>query len=136
LRFNGDFAEIARVSSEISTPNMFFNYFVFKYFFSNFSSRAKGRPVADITKESNMSKENEFKDLSDIELLQKRKAVKSSLIVTCIIMGFLVGIAIYSAVKNGIGFFTFFPLFFVFIIAKNQANNKALFEEIKLRNLK
>jgi len=83
-----------------------------------------------------MNSENEFKDFSDIELLQKRKAAKSSLIVTCTIMGFLAGIAVYSAVKNGIGFFTFFPLFFVFIIAKNQANNKALYKEIKLRNLK
>lgn len=82
-----------------------------------------------------MKKENEFRDLSDSELLQKRKAVKSALILSCIIMGFLVGIAIYSAVRNGIGFFTLFPLFFVFLMTKNQGTNKALLREIKSRNL-
>jgi hypothetical protein len=83
-----------------------------------------------------MINENEFKGLSDVELLQKRKAVKSSLIVSATIMGFLIGVAIYSAFKNGIGFFTFFPLFFVFLIVRSQASNKALLREIKLRNLK
>jgi predicted permease len=82
-----------------------------------------------------MIKGNEFRDLSDSELLQKRKAVKSGLIVSCVIMGFLVGIAIYSVVRNGIGFFTFFPLFFVFLIGKNQGTDKALLREIKSRNL-
>ena len=83
-----------------------------------------------------MINENEFQGLTDSELLEKRKSVKSSLILSATIMGFLVGIAVYSAVRNGIGFFTFFPLFFVYIIGKNQARNKALLKEIKLRNLK
>ncbi len=82
-----------------------------------------------------MIKENEFRDLSDSELLQKRKAVKSALIVNCVIMGFLVGKAIYSAVRKGISFFTLFPLFFVFLIGKNQGTYKALLREIKSRNL-
>jgi len=83
-----------------------------------------------------MSKENEFQGLSDSELLQKKKANKSSQMVSCIIVGCLIGIAIYSALKNGIGFFTFFPLFFVFLIAKNRSDNKDLDEEIRFRNLK
>jgi hypothetical protein len=83
-----------------------------------------------------MRNENQFQGLSDSELLRKRKSLQSALIVNCMIIGFLVGIAIYSALKNGIGFFTFFPLFFVFLILKNQAANKELLQEIKSRNLK
>lgn len=83
-----------------------------------------------------MVSENEFKDMGDEELLAKQKAAKSSLIISSTLVGLLVGIAIYSAVKNGVGFFTFFPLLFVFLVAKGQSSHKALLNEIKLRNLK
>ena len=82
-----------------------------------------------------MVNESEFKGMSDEELLTKKKAAKSSLILSSTLVGFLVGIAVYSAVRNGIGFFTFFPLIFVFLVARNQATHKALLNEIKVRNL-
>ena len=83
-----------------------------------------------------MTNENEYQTLSNAELLKKKKAMQSSLIVNCVIIGLFVGVAVYSAVKNGIGFFTFFPLFFIFLISKNQASHKALDREINSRNLK
>jgi len=58
----------------------------------------------------------EMKQLSDQELLERHQIAKSSLIITCILIGALVGVAIYSSVKKGVGIFTFFPLFFVFLI--------------------
>ena len=77
----------------------------------------------------------EMKQLSDQELLERHQIAKSSLIITCILIGALVGVAVYSSVKHGLGFFTFFPLFFVFLIIKNQKTSKAIAAEIKNRGL-
>ena len=79
-------------------------------------------------------------ELSDQELLQKIKKLKTNKIIDATIIGFTFGIAIYSAVKNGFSFFTFFPLILAFIIVRNSKNNKILETEIqkelKSRNLK
>ncbi|MCX2473455.1 hypothetical protein OQZ33_03835 [Pedobacter sp. MC2016-05] len=77
----------------------------------------------------------EIKQLSDQELLKRHQTAKSSLIITCILIGALVGVAIYSSLKNGLGFFTFFPLFFVFLIINGQKTSKAIAAEIKNRGL-
>ncbi len=53
-----------------------------------------------------------------------------------ILIGTFIGVAMYSAVKNGIEFFTFFPLIFVFFLLKDGKNFKALENELKSRNLK
>ncbi len=79
--------------------------------------------------------EEDFTKLSDQELLEKRKKMKSAQTTNAAMIGLFVGITVYSAVKNGVGFFTFFPLFFVFLLVKNRINSKALDEEIKSRNL-
>jgi len=79
-------------------------------------------------------------ELSDEKLMQKTKKIKTNKIIDATIIGITVGIAIYSAVKNGFGFSTFFPLILAYIIVKNTANNKILEKEIqkelKSRNLK
>ena len=81
-----------------------------------------------------------FTDLSDEELAKKAKGIRNDKIISAIIIGFTVGIAIYSVVKNGVDFFTFFPLFLAYIIIKNSSNNKLLEKEIEKeiesRNLK
>ena len=81
-----------------------------------------------------------FADLSDEELAKKAKGIRNDKIISAIIIGFTVGIAIYSVVKNGVDFFTFFPLFLAYIIIKNSSNNKLLEKEIEKeiesRNLK
>jgi hypothetical protein len=79
-------------------------------------------------------------ELSDQELLQKIKKIKANKITDALIIGLTIGVVIYSAVKHGFGFFTFFPLILTFIIVRNSANNKILEteiqKEIKYRDLK
>lgn len=70
-------------------------------------------------------------ELSDQELLQKIKNIKTNNIIDATIIGFTIGIVIYSAVKNGFGFFTFFPLILTYVIVRNSTNNKILEKEIQ-----
>lgn len=70
-------------------------------------------------------------ELSNPELLQKIKAIKTSKIIDAVIVGFTIGIVIYSAVKNGLSFFTFFPLILTYVIVRNSRNNKILEREMQ-----
>lgn len=79
--------------------------------------------------------QNDLKSLTDEQLLQEHKKLKSSNIFTAFFIGSLIGVAVYSAVKNGIGFFSFFPLFFVYLLFRNGKKAKALKEELKFRGL-
>ena len=75
-------------------------------------------------------------ELSDQELLEKSKKIKSSNIVNAVLFGCMIGIAIYSTATNGLGFFTIFPLFFLPMVINNGKKNKEIEKEMKLRNLK
>jgi len=79
-------------------------------------------------------------ELSEQELLKKLKKIKNNKIIDATIIGITVGIAIYSAVKNGFEFFTFFPLILAYFVVRNSTNNKFLEKviqkELKSRNLK
>lgn len=70
-------------------------------------------------------------DLNDQELLKKLKSIKTNKIIDATIIGFTVGIVVYSAVKNGFGFFTFFPLILTYLIVRNSKNNKILENEVQ-----
>ncbi|MEZ7500579.1 FUSC family protein [Flavobacterium sp. Arc3] len=78
-------------------------------------------------------------ELNDQKLLEKMKKVKNNKIIDATIIGVTIGIVCYSAVKNGFGFFTFFPLIITYVIIRNSTNNKLLENEIqkelKARNL-
>jgi len=74
-------------------------------------------------------------DLTDQEILDKKKKLKTNQIISAVLIGFLVGIAVYSTINKGLGFFTFFPLFFIFLIAKNKSDLNNINLEIKNRNL-
>lgn len=76
-------------------------------------------------------KQKKLTDLSNKDLLKKKKEIKNDKIIGATIVGFTVGIAIYSAVKNGLDFFTFFPLFLAYMMIKNSSNNKLLEKEIE-----
>ena len=80
--------------------------------------------------------QKELAELTDPELLQEAKKVKSTKIFDGLIFGVLIGIAIYSTFKNGFGLFTFLPLVYVPIAAKNKTKNKELEDLLKERNLK
>ena len=82
-----------------------------------------------------MTKE-ELSKLTDDQLLAEAKKMKSAKITTAVLIGFMIGVATYSTVKNGLGFFTFFPLFFVFLLFKDDKKRKVLEEILKERNLK
>lgn len=72
-----------------------------------------------------------LRELSDQELLQKIKNLKTNKIVDALIIGVTIGIAIYTAVNNGFGFFTFFPLILGYMIIRNSRNNEILEKEIQ-----
>ena len=79
---------------------------------------------------------NDLAEITDAQLLDLRKKAKSGEMVNAALIGLFIGIAIYSVVKNGIGFFTFFPLVFIYMLIKSRYNRKQLEEEINKRNLK
>ncbi|SHH89587.1 hypothetical protein SAMN05421866_4174 [Chryseobacterium oranimense] len=81
--------------------------------------------------------EKELTELTDEELLERRKKTKASEITNAVILGVLIGIATYSTIKYGLGLFTFLPLIFALFAANSwKRNSKALEEELKSRNLK
>lgn len=71
-----------------------------------------------------MENKNHSKKTNTDELLEGQKKVNSNNIYNAILIGFLIGIALYSTVKHGLGFFTFFPLFFVYLLIKKRKTNK------------
>ncbi len=80
--------------------------------------------------------ENEFSSFTDQELLEEAKKNKSTNIFSAFIIGIMIGVAIYGAVKNGPGFFTFLTLIFAFTAFSNAKKTKELNFELKSRNLK
>ena len=74
-------------------------------------------------------------ELTDQELLEKSKKIKSNNLISAVLIGCMIGIAIYSTWKNGLGFFSFFPLFFLPKVILNGKKNKELKKELQLRNL-
>ena len=75
-------------------------------------------------------------ELTDEELLQEAKKIKSTNVIDAAIFGILIGIAAYSTFKNGLGLLTFLPLAYTPIAIKNQTKNKELEKLLKERNLK
>jgi len=52
--------------------------------------------------------------------------MKSASTINAVLIGFMIGIVIYSIVKNSVGFFTLIPLFFVYKIFNDSKNYDAL----------
>ena len=80
--------------------------------------------------------EKELSELTDKELLAEAKKMKSTSIINAVLIGFMVGIIIYSIVKNNVGFFTLIPLFIVYKLFNNSKNYNDLKKILKERNLK
>lgn len=80
--------------------------------------------------------QKELSELTDQELLKIAKKMKSTSIMNAVLIGFLIGIIIYSILVNTIGFFTLIPLLFAFKLINNSKNDKALKRLLKKRNLK
>ena len=81
-------------------------------------------------------KQNKYSDLTDEELLEQANTIKRTKIYDAVFFGVLIGIAIYSTVKNGFGLLTFLPLVYLPIAAKNKSKIRELEKLMKERNLK
>lgn len=79
--------------------------------------------------------EKELSELTDEELLQEAKKMKSAEIWSALTIGFMIGIIIYSVARNSVGFFTLIPLFFVYKMLSNSKNNDELKRLLKERDL-
>ena len=80
-------------------------------------------------------KQKELSELTDQELLEEAKKMKSASITNAVFIGMMIGIVIFSIVKNSIGFFTLIPLLFAYKAFDKSKNNKALEKILKERNL-
>lgn len=81
-------------------------------------------------------KQKELSELTDQELLDRAKKMKSTSLINAVLIGFMIGIIIFSILKSSLGFFTLIPLFFIYKVFNNSKKNKALDKQIKERNLK
>ncbi len=77
-------------------------------------------------------------ELTDEELLQVAKKMKSEAMINAGFIGFLIGIVFYSVVKNGFGFFLLIPLFLIYKLINNKPkyNKQEVEQLLKERNLK
>jgi len=80
--------------------------------------------------------QKELSELTDKELLAEAKKTTLTPKTNAVFIGVMIGVIIYSAVKNSIGFFTLIPLFFIFKLLQNSKNDKELEKLLKERNLK
>ncbi len=77
----------------------------------------------------------ELSELTDEELLDKAKKIKSTSITNAVLVGFMIGIVMYSIVKNSIGFLTLIPLFIAYKLINSSKNTKDLKAVLKERDL-
>ena len=81
--------------------------------------------------------EKKLSEFSDQELLQEAKKMKSASIINAFLIGLLIGIILYSVVKNSWGFLTLLPLFLIYKLNNKSKNDtKDLENLLKERNLK
>ncbi|WP_316820432.1 hypothetical protein [Pedobacter gandavensis] len=81
-------------------------------------------------------KEKALSELTDQELLDEAKKMKSASIINAAIIGLTIGIVIFSIVKNSLGFLTLLPLFLAYKLFNNSNHNQELEKILKERNLK
>jgi hypothetical protein len=76
-------------------------------------------------------------ELTDQELLQESKKLKTAAVINAVLIGFLFGVVFYSVMKNSWGFLTIIPLFLAYKLIKNYKHNpKEVDNLLKERNLK
>jgi uncharacterized membrane protein len=76
-------------------------------------------------------------ELTDEELLKEAKKLKSAAIMNAVLIGFLIGIVLFSVIKNSFGFLMLIPLFIAYkLITKSKYTNQELENILKERNLK
>ncbi|MDO6760030.1 FUSC family protein [Tamlana sp. 2_MG-2023] len=76
-----------------------------------------------------------LEQLSDEELLNKKKSLKRSKLIKAALIGFCIGIIVYSVAENTWGLVTLIPVFFVYKLVNNSKKDKELETILKKRNL-
>ncbi|ATL48784.1 FUSC family protein [Chitinophaga caeni] len=81
--------------------------------------------------------QKKLSELTDQELLEESKKIKTKTLITTVLIGFLIGIVLYSVMKNTWGLLTLIPLFLIYKLAnKAKYDSKELEALLKERNLK
>lgn len=77
-------------------------------------------------------------DLTDQELLEEARKMRSFSIANALFIGFLLGIIVYSIAKNSWGMLTLIPLYLIYRLVNDPKNkrNKELEAMLKERKLK
>lgn len=75
----------------------------------------------------------ELSQLSDQELLAEAKKLKSFSITNAFLIGFLLGIVIFSVIKSTFGFLMLIPLYFVYKMVNDPRNKKIKELEVLLK---
>ncbi len=76
-------------------------------------------------------------ELTDQELLQEAKKMKTTSLINAALIGFLAGVVVYSVVKSTWGFLTLIPIFFAYKLANSSKHDREELETLlKERNLK
>lgn len=76
-------------------------------------------------------------EYTDQELMAEAKKMRSVNIQYALLIGFLIGIILFSVAKSTIGFFTLIPMYFVYKMIKNPNQDRAELERLlKERKLK
>lgn len=82
-------------------------------------------------------KQKELSELTDLELLLEVKRRKTLAVIDAVIIGFLVGIVLYSIWYKSFSILLLIPLFLAYKLAKKSPyTNKELEQLLKDRNLK
>lgn len=79
----------------------------------------------------------DFSELTDQELLEETKKMKSFSFTNAMLIGFLAGVIFYSVIKSSWGMLTLIPLYFIYKLANDPKNKrrKDLQQLLKERNL-
>jgi hypothetical protein len=80
--------------------------------------------------------QKELSQLSDGELLEAAKKMKSTAIMNAFLIGFLAGVVIFSIVKSTWGMLTLIPLYFIYKLVNKGKDDEGLKKILKERNLK
>lgn len=67
--------------------------------------------------------QNQF---TDADTLKEQKKTKNNKMINAFLIGICIGITVYSAVKNGFGLFTFFPLILAYLLFHKRDKIKLL----------
>lgn len=80
----------------------------------------------------------EYKELTDQELLEEQKKLKSFSILNAFLIGFLAGIIGFSVYYNAYGLGLLIPLFLIYKFSNDPRNKrvKELEKQLKERNLR